>query len=49
VMNERTDYVTMNGREVAVPICGVFEIRDGRIKAWRDYFAAARLQRRLLT
>ena len=38
VLNERTDHITMNGRPVALPICGVFEIEDGRIKAWREYF-----------
>lgn len=38
VMNERTDYATINGREVVVPICGIFEIDNGRIKAWREYF-----------
>jgi len=38
VMNERTDYITLNGRPVTLPICGVFEIEDGRIKAWREYF-----------
>ena len=38
VMNERTDYITINGRPVTLPICGVFEIEDGQIKAWREYF-----------
>jgi limonene-1,2-epoxide hydrolase len=38
VMNERTDYITLNGKPVVLPICGVFEIEDGRIKAWREYF-----------
>jgi limonene-1,2-epoxide hydrolase len=23
---------------VTLPICGLFEIRGGRIKAWREYF-----------
>ena len=38
VMNERTDHITLNGRPVVLPISGVFEIVDGRIKAWREYF-----------
>ncbi|HEY2428923.1 MAG TPA: nuclear transport factor 2 family protein [Acidimicrobiales bacterium] len=38
VMNERTDHITLNGVPVTLPICGVFEIEDGRIKAWREYF-----------
>lgn len=38
VINERTDYITMNGKAVTLPICGVFEIDGGKIKAWREYF-----------
>ena len=38
VMNERTDFITLNGTPVVLPICGVFEIADGHIKAWREYF-----------
>jgi limonene-1,2-epoxide hydrolase len=38
VMNERIDHITMNGTLVHLPIMGVFEIEDGHIKAWREYF-----------
>jgi limonene-1,2-epoxide hydrolase len=38
VMNERVDHITLNGNPVVLPICGVFEIENGRIKAWREYF-----------
>jgi limonene-1,2-epoxide hydrolase len=38
VMNERTDHITLNGTPVSLPICGVFEIGGGKIKAWREYF-----------
>ena len=38
VMNERTDHIVINGRPVVLPICGVFEVDGGRIKAWREYF-----------
>ncbi len=38
VMNERTDHILINGKSVALPICGVFEIEDGLINAWREYF-----------
>ena len=38
VMNERTDHIFLNGQPVSLPIMGVFEIRDGRITAWREYF-----------
>ncbi len=38
VMNERTDHYEVNGQARSLPICGVFEIADGRIKRWREYF-----------
>jgi limonene-1,2-epoxide hydrolase len=38
VMNERTDRITLNGHPVTLPISGVFEMRGGRIRAWREYF-----------
>jgi limonene-1,2-epoxide hydrolase len=38
VVNERTDYITLNGEPVTLPICAVFAIEDGRIKQWREYF-----------
>ncbi len=38
VMNERIDHITMGDKTIALPVCGVFEIEGGRIKAWRDYF-----------
>jgi limonene-1,2-epoxide hydrolase len=38
VMNERLDRVTFGDELVELRSCGVFEIEDGRIKAWRDYF-----------
>ncbi len=41
VMNERTDHITFGGRPLVVPICAVFDIRDGRIAAWREYFDLA--------
>jgi limonene-1,2-epoxide hydrolase len=41
VMNERTDTMTIGGNTIALPVAGVFEIADGRIAAWRDYFDMA--------
>lgn len=42
VMNERTDVMRRkDGGEIALPVMGVFEVRDGRIAAWRDYFDLA--------
>ena len=39
VMNERVDTIVMESGEVALPVCGVFELTaGGKIAAWRDYF-----------
>ena len=43
VMTERVDAFTLAGREGAFPVCGVFEVRDGKIAAWRDYFDMAQV------
>ena len=41
VMNERTDHLERGGKTIALPVVGVFEIADGKIRAWRDYFDMA--------
>lgn len=39
VFTERTDVMrSKDGRELALPVAGVFEMVDGKIAAWRDYF-----------
>jgi limonene-1,2-epoxide hydrolase len=38
VFTERTDRFVMGDKSVDLPVAGVFEIRDGKIAAWRDYF-----------
>ena len=38
VFTERTDHFTTEGVTKSLPVTGVFELRDGRIAAWRDYF-----------
>ena len=45
VFNERVDSFVVNGRSIAVPVAGVFELAGGRIKAWRDYFDLATYMR----
>jgi limonene-1,2-epoxide hydrolase len=47
VMNERTDRFLVAGRWIEIPIAAVFEVRDGRVSLWRDYFdlETYRLQR----
>ncbi len=41
VMNERTDYTEMGDKKLSLPVAGVFEFENGKIKAWRDYFDMA--------
>ncbi len=43
VLNEREDRFEMHGRWVTLPVAGVFEIKDGLIVLWRDYFDRATL------
>jgi len=39
VLTERVDRFTINGKDVALPVMGSFEVAaDGKIEAWRDYF-----------
>ncbi len=38
VMTERVDYVRLGGKTAALRIAGVFEVHDGVITGWRDYF-----------
>jgi len=45
VFTERIDRMTIGGKRVVLPCAGVFEIHDGKIAAWRDYFDLATWQR----
>ena len=47
VMNERTDRFRVGDKWIEARVMGVFEIRGGRIAAWRDYFDLAEFQRQL--
>jgi limonene-1,2-epoxide hydrolase len=39
VLTERVDRFVLNGKSIALPVMGSFELTpDGKIKAWRDYF-----------
>jgi limonene-1,2-epoxide hydrolase len=38
VMTERVDYVRLGGTTAGLRIAGVFEVHDGVITGWRDYF-----------
>lgn len=45
VFAERVDRTDAGGKHVDLPVVGVFELRDGKIAAWRDYFDLATYQR----
>lgn len=49
VMTERVDYVRLGGRKVALRVAGVFEVHDGVITSWRDYFDPAEFGAQLST
>ncbi|GAB3849917.1 limonene-1,2-epoxide hydrolase family protein [Dactylosporangium cerinum] len=38
VMTERVDVFTLPDKSFELPVMGTFEVSDGKIKAWRDYF-----------
>ena len=38
VFTERIDRFVVGGKSITLPVAGVFELRDGKIAAWRDYF-----------
>jgi limonene-1,2-epoxide hydrolase len=38
VMTERVDRFITPDKTVALPVMGTFEVHDGMITAWRDYF-----------
>lgn len=38
VIAERIDRTMVGDKPVNLPCCGVFEMQDGKIKVWRDYF-----------
>jgi len=42
VLTERVDnFELANGKKLSVPVMGTFEIENGKIQAWRDYFDLA--------
>lgn len=45
VLTERTDIFELaNGKTVTLPVMGAFDIADGKIIRWRDYFDMAQFQ-----
>jgi len=38
VMTERLDVFHLPNGKIELPVMGTFEVKDGKIAAWRDYF-----------
>jgi limonene-1,2-epoxide hydrolase len=47
VIAERLDRTQAGEKSVDLPCVGVFDLEDGKIKVWRDYFDFATYQRGL--
>ena len=47
VMTERTDRFLVGETWVEIPVMGTFELRGGKLCAWRDYFDLAQFQKQL--
>jgi limonene-1,2-epoxide hydrolase len=47
VLTERTDDFVRDGKRLSVRVMGAFELKDGLIIAWRDYFDLGQYQSQL--
>jgi limonene-1,2-epoxide hydrolase len=47
VMTERVDVFRLSDRSFELQVMGTFEITDGKIDAWRDYFDANQFSSRM--
>ena len=43
VLTERTDVFTIKGKSAPLPVMGAFQVAEGKITAWRDYFDMAQV------
>jgi len=41
VLTERADHLVVRGKAITFPVMGIFEVEDGLIRRWRDYFDLA--------
>ena len=48
VLTERVDRFLVRDRWIELPVMGAFEVHDGRITAWRDYFDMKQFQEQLV-
>ncbi|TQF73901.1 epoxide hydrolase [Rhodococcus spelaei] len=39
VLTERTDLLSLGPLSIEFWVCGTFELRDGKVAVWRDYFS----------
>jgi limonene-1,2-epoxide hydrolase len=47
VLTERIDRFVIGGKRVVLPVMGAFDLRGGKIAAWRDYFDLATWTRQM--
>ncbi len=47
VFTERVDRFLVGEKRIALPVAGVFELRGGKISAWRDYFDMQSYQKQI--
>lgn len=47
VLTERIDHFRVGETHISVPCMGVFELRDAKIFAWRDYWDSRTFERQL--
>jgi limonene-1,2-epoxide hydrolase len=47
VLTERTDVFDLPDRTVSVQVMGIFELKDGLISGWRDYFDLPGFQKQM--
>ena len=48
VLTERTDKFRIGDKWIAIRVMGTFELRDGKIAKWRDYFDLAEFQNQMV-
>lgn len=48
VLNERTDYFDLkNGKKIVLRVMGIYELENGKIVRWRDYFDMKEFERQM--
>lgn len=47
VLTERIDRFVINGKNIELPVMGAFDMKNGKITAWRDYFDMATWQKQM--